>query len=119
MKKFFSKVCIAIFMCFSAITVFAWYNFGPNNIFRFDSDAGTNVLKGRWVEGTMSRGTAEADKYYKMVYARSGAGGTYSDWKSKSTLSVMHRDYGSFSDDYAETHGHWDNDSDHTVYDQK
>lgn len=54
-----------------------------------------------------------------MVYARSGVGGTYSDWKSKSTLSVTHRDYGSFSDDYAETHGHCDNDSDYTVYDQK
>ncbi len=118
MKKILSKAGIASFMFFSAVTVFAGYNFGPNNIFRFDSDAGTHVLQGKWVEGTMSKGTAAADKYYKMVYARSGAEGTYSDWKSKSTSSVTHRDYGSFSDDYAETHGHWDNDSDHTVYDQ-
>ena len=89
-----------------SVPVLAGYNFGPDNIFHMEAKSGVS-LRGCWTEGTMSNGTKAAYDYYKQVYAREGDGGTYSDWAPKTKPSITHRDYGSFSSDYAEVRGYW------------
>lgn len=105
MKKYFGIVCLSVMLTLtSVIVVSAGYNLGPNNIFHMETAAGFNIFKGDWIEGTMSNGTAEARKYEKQVYARSGAGGTYSDW---STGTITHRDWGALNNGYSEVRGFW------------
>lgn len=107
MKKYVTTLAFAVVVTVSGLaTALAGYNLGPNNVFHMDTAAGTS-LQGKWIEGTMSNGAPAAYNYQKQVYARSGAGGTYSDWAKKSTRSITHRDYGSLFDDYAEVKGYW------------
>lgn len=87
-------------------TVFAGYFFGPGNAFYMEAAAGTG-LQGKWVEGTMSVANAEGYLYSKRVWAQSGAEGSYSAWYGPSIHSVTHRDYGSFTNDYALVRGEW------------
>lgn len=108
MKKhlIFTVLCLMITLV-SASLVSAGYNFGPNNIFHMEASAGINWLRGEWVEGTMSNGHPDARNYFKRIYARSGDGGTYSDWAPKDQTSITHRDYGAFGNDYAVVKGEW------------
>ena len=93
-------------MLLAVATVFAGYYFGPGNAFYMEASTGTSV-RGLWVEGTMSAANVDGYLYSKRVYARSGAEGTYSAWHEPSIRSVTHRDYGSFTNDYAEVRGEW------------
>ena len=107
MKKYVGIACFSLAIALSGIgLVSAGYNLGPNNIFHMETQAGV-AINGKWVEGTMSNGASDAWNYQKQVYARSGASGTYSDWAPKRQGSITHRDYGSFTDDYAEVRGNW------------
>lgn len=87
-------------------TVLAGYYFGPGNAFYMEAAAGVG-LQGKWVEGTMSSANAEGYLYSKRVWAQSGAEGSYSAWHGPSIYSVTHRDYGSFTNDYAAVKGEW------------
>lgn len=108
MKKYFIIACLSLVVAGSGIGLAsAGYNFGPNNIFHMEASTGV-AYNGLWVQGTMSNGVqSECEKYEKQVYARSGDGGTYSDWAPKSQRSVTHRDYGAFGNDYASVSGNW------------
>ncbi|MDD2518412.1 MAG: hypothetical protein PHG18_00750 [Bacilli bacterium] len=108
MKKniVFTGICLIVTLS-TALVAFALYYIGPNNCFEMKTAAGINILKGEWIEGTMTSVGLEAIEYEKRVYARSGDGGTYSTWKDPTILSVKHRDYGNFGNNYAEVRGEW------------
>lgn len=109
MKKILMVSGITIFILFAtSVIAYADYLLGPNSVFKMHTAAGFNPL-GLWIEGTMSDAKLEGIEYDKRVYARSGASGSYSSWKTPgfSPVTVTHRDYGAFNDDYAEVRGEW------------
>lgn len=111
MKKYLAIACISLMVAIAGMgLVSAGYNLGPGNIFHMETASGSSI-KGLWVQGTMSNGCKSGNneclKYEKQVYARSGAGGTYSDWAPRTQTSITHRDYGAFNNDYAEVRGLW------------